>query len=214
MNKKLIKLTTLAVASAFALAPVAMADDDEKKEGKGKRPERGERGERPDRGERPKGGERRGPRGGGGGFDREAFMKEFDKDKDGKLSEKEREAARAAMMKRMKERAEARFKEQDANDDGVLSLEEFKKGNERLGDRAEEIFKRMNTDGKDGLTMEEVAKARQARGPRRGGPGAERGGPPRGEGRGGPGRGGAGRGGEGEGEGKGKKRPPADDDKS
>ncbi|MFT5410632.1 MAG: hypothetical protein ACI9NC_003365 [Verrucomicrobiales bacterium] len=195
MKKKLIKITTLALASAFAFAPLAIADDEEG--GKKKRPERGERG-----GDRPE-------RGGPGGIDREAFMKEFDKDRDGKLNEKERGKAREKMMERGKERSKEMFKKQDADSNGTLSLEEFTAGpgNENE-ERAKKFFTKADANSDGELSMEEMGAARRARGPRGGG--ADR-----------PGRGGdrpegkrpeGGRGKGGEGKGKGKTRPAADEE--
>ena len=186
MNSKIIKMTILATASSFAIASFAIADEKDGDESKG--PQRGERGGRP------------GGPGGPSGGDREAFVKEFDENKDGELDDGERKKARAEMQKRFEKRGEERFKQQDSNKDGVLSLEEFKAGNNRLGDRADEIYSRLNTDGKDGLTKEELAKGRQARGPR-----GERTGGPRGEGAR------EGEGAEGEGKRKGKRRPPVDE---
>ncbi len=58
------------------------------------------------------------------------------------------------------------FKKLDTNNDGTLSLEEFKVG-KRAPAKAEEIFKKMDSDNDGKLTLEEFKAGR----PHRGGPG-------------------------------------------
>jgi len=83
------------------------------------------------------GGPRRGGGGQRGGFDREAMMKQFDKDGDGQLSEEEQQAARESMRQRFGGQGgpgaqggppgfdrEAMMKEFDKDGDGQLSDEE------------------------------------------------------------------------------------------
>ncbi len=66
-------------------------------EGRG-RPEGGERGDRPEGRGRPEGGERGGR--GGQGIDREAIMKRFDKNENGKIDDDERDALREYIRER------------------------------------------------------------------------------------------------------------------
>ena len=80
------------------------------------------------------------------------------------------------------------FKKLDTNNDGFISLEEFKAGPRAQKDpaKAEEIFKKMDKDGDGKLTLEEFKAGRPPHG---GGPGHPPG-APGGHGPGGPGGGG------------------------
>ena len=75
------------------------------------------------------------------------------------------------------------FKKLDTNNDGVISLDEFKAGPraQKEPDKAEAAFKKMDKDGDGKLTLEEFKAGRPPRG--EGGPGR----PPGGPGGGGPG---------------------------
>ena len=78
------------------------------------------------------------------------------------------------------------FKKLDTDNDGALSLDEFKASPIGQLDttKAEEVFKMLDADADGGITLEEFKKARP---PHPGGPG--------GPGKGGPGKGGPGKGG-------------------
>jgi len=67
---------------------------------------------------------RSGRRGGPGGQPPKVILAKFDKDKDGKLNEAERKAAREAFWSGLKERNPELFKRIDADGDGVISDEE------------------------------------------------------------------------------------------
>ncbi|MDA0768400.1 MAG: hypothetical protein O3A92_16435 [Verrucomicrobia bacterium] len=109
----------------------------------------------------PGDGEKKGPRPGGprgpGGPDREAIMKEFDADGNGKLEGDERTKARAAMEAKMAERKAAALKEFDADNSGDLDDNEKKTMREAMRIRHFDEDK----DGK--LNDEEQAKADEAK---------------------------------------------------
>ncbi len=75
--------------------------------------------------------------------DNERLIKQFDKDGDGKLSESEKTAAKAAM--------DERIKRLDTDGDGKLSEKERKAGREQM-------MKKLDTDG-DGKISDEERKA-------------------------------------------------------
>lgn len=71
---------------------------------------------------------------------RQEMLERFDKDGDGKLSEEEREAAKAFMRERAMERASEHFDELDTDGNGSLSREEFMAGvKQRMEKRREEM---------------------------------------------------------------------------
>jgi len=72
----------------------------------------------------------------------------WDTDGDGKLSEEEIAAARAAMREKLLERYKARFEEADTNDDGSLSFDEFKAmlPDDIKEERAKAAFDRLESD--------------------------------------------------------------------
>lgn len=118
----------------------------------------------------------KGPR----GAERHEFMKKFDTDADGQLSETEREAAREVMFERM---ALKRF---DADGDGVLSDTERAEAEAFRAEREQRLLSKFDADGDGELSLEERKAAREEmkgkfagrgpRGPRE--PGAHQG-PPR-----------------------------------
>ena len=79
------------------------------------------------------------------------------------------------------------FKKLDADGDGNVTLEEFKKGpkSKEHPEKAEEIFKKIDANSDGNITLEEFKAHRPPHPPGKGGPG--KGGP----GKGGPGKGGA-----------------------
>jgi len=97
----------------------------------------------------------------GGEEMRKKMLKQFDKDGDGKLSESEREAAKAAMQKRGAEM----FAKMDKNGDGKLTKDEVPAERWAHMKKADK-----NDDG--AVTKEELAAAHKERGGR-GGPGGK-----------------------------------------
>jgi len=73
---------------------------------------------------------------------------------------------------------EEMVKRLDTNNDGTVSLEEFKAGPmaQRDPSKAEEVFKRMDKDGDGKLTVAEVKEGRPQRPPGEGGKGGPEGG--------------------------------------
>ena len=99
----------------------------------------------------PGDGEKRGPKrhGGHGGPDRKEILKDFDKDGDGKLSDTEKQAARAAG----KARRAAFIAEHDTDNSGTLDE------GERKAAHAAMILKRFDADNSGDLSVDEQAKA-------------------------------------------------------
>lgn len=93
---------------------------------------------------------------------------EWDTDGDGKLSEAEIEAARAAMRAKLEARFLARFNEADTGGggedgtepDGLLTLEEFTNTlpDDVSADRAKAAFDRLDTDDDDKISKDEFFK--------------------------------------------------------
>lgn len=163
---------------------------------------------------------------------REQMLKEFDKDGDGELNEKERTAAREAGRARMEARRAAFMKKWDKDGDGELSDTEREAMKADMEKRRKKMLKKYDKDGDGELNAEERkammeaiikkydkdgdgklnAEEREAAadelppmmGRRRGGPGQ---GGPQARGQGGQGKGGAK--GKGKGKGKGEGAPDA-----
>lgn len=130
-NKKTMKakLTTLLIAFAACTAAHADPDKDQRK---------GPRGPRPVP---------------------PAILEKFDEDGDGKLNEKEREAAREERQKQMEARRAEALEKFDKDGDGKLNMEERK---EAMKARRAEILKRFDENGDGKLSKEERAEARKA----------------------------------------------------
>lgn len=103
------------------------------------------------------------------GFDRAEFMKKFDKDGDGQLSDAERTAAREEFAKNQGGRGNFReelLKRFDKDGDGKLSEEEMAAAREARakyagqgGPNREEILKKFDANGNGQLDQEERQKA-------------------------------------------------------
>jgi hypothetical protein len=84
-----------------------------------------------------------------------AMLEKFDTDKDGKLSEDERKAMRAAKEAKMKEHRKEMIAKFDKDGDGKLNDEEREKAK---AERQAEMIKKFDTDGDGKLSEEERAK--------------------------------------------------------
>jgi hypothetical protein len=100
------------------------------------------------------------------------LVKEFDTDKDGKLSDDEKKAMHDAMQARMEARRKEMLAKYDADGDGKLSAEETEKAR---ADRQAELLKKYDTDGDGKLSDEEKAKMPKMRPGGPGGPNGRRG---------------------------------------
>ena len=151
-----IRTAILSLAVVALACGNAWADDDKKKEGKGKRGEmrkkliekfdadgdgklsddekakareamKKRRGQGRSGGDKARGGRGKGRPGGGASADfRKKMLEKYDADGDGKLNEEERGKARKEMQKHFKERREAMLKKFDKDGDGKLNEDERK----------------------------------------------------------------------------------------
>jgi Ca2+-binding EF-hand superfamily protein len=126
-----------------------------------------------------------GRRGGPSREDMEArraeFMKQFDKDGDGEISEEERAAMREQFEKRREEFRAEMLKKYDKDGDGEMSEEERNTARDDMRSKFQEITKKYDKDGSGRLEREEMEAAREAGAlegmPVPGGPGFGRRGP-------------------------------------
>jgi len=93
---------------------------------------------------------------------RAAFMKQYDKDGDGEISEEERAAMRAEFDKRREEGRAAMLKQFDKDGDGELSEEERNTARDTMRNKFQEITKKYDKDGNGRLEREEMEAAREA----------------------------------------------------
>jgi Ca2+-binding EF-hand superfamily protein len=76
---------------------------------------------------------------------------------------------------RASDRAAKMIERHDANEDGVLQMDEMPRRGGGDGDRAERMFERVDADGDGVLSQEEFDTAKEKRGDRRGHGGRDRG---------------------------------------
>ena len=91
-----------------------------------------------------------------------AVLEQFDADKDGKLNEEERKAAREAMQAKREEARKKALEEFDANDDGKLDENERKAMHAALKAKREALVEKYDSDGDGKLSREEIKAARDA----------------------------------------------------
>jgi hypothetical protein len=91
-----------------------------------------------------------------------AVLEKFDADKDGKLDEEERKAARAEMQAKREEARKKMLEEFDANDDGKLDEAERKAAHEAMKAKRAALVEKYDSDGDGKLSREEIKAARDA----------------------------------------------------
>lgn len=91
-----------------------------------------------------------------------AVLEKFDADKDGKLDEEERKAARAEMQAKREEARKKMLEEFDANDDGKLDEAEKKAMHEAMKAKRAALVEKYDSDGDGKLSREEIKAARDA----------------------------------------------------
>lgn len=91
-----------------------------------------------------------------------AVLEQFDADKDGKLDEDERKAAREAMQAKREEARKKMLEEFDANDDGKLDENERKAMHAAMKAKREALIEKYDSDGDGKLSREEIKAARDA----------------------------------------------------
>lgn len=91
-----------------------------------------------------------------------AVLEQFDADKDGKLDEDERKAAREAMQAKREEARKKMLEEFDANDDGKLDENERKAMHAAMKAKREALVEKYDSDGDGKLSREEIKAARDA----------------------------------------------------
>ncbi|MFN0069688.1 MAG: EF-hand domain-containing protein [Limisphaerales bacterium] len=97
---------------------------------------------------------------------RAAMLERFDANKDGRLDETERAAAREAMKEQAAERRQEALAKFDKDGDGKLSDDEKAAAKEamkeRAGERRQELLAKFDKDGDGKMSDDEKAAAREA----------------------------------------------------